>query len=40
MAAKIAEMREQVKNPLKDKVLPEVTVAQAYGGMRGIVEQW
>ncbi len=39
LAAKIPVMREQVQDVLKqhrEKVISEVTVAQAYGGMRGV----
>jgi citrate synthase len=39
LAAKIPAMREDVKKVLgasRDKVISEVTVAQAYGGMRGV----
>jgi len=39
LAEKIPSYREEVKNILKnhgDKVISEVTIAQAYGGMRGV----
>ncbi len=39
LAAKIPAMREDVKKVLgasRDKVISEVTVGQAYGGMRGV----
>ena len=39
VAAKISPMRDKVKNTLKqykERKLSEVTVAQAYGGMRGV----